>query len=335
MRMYRLHHIALPVRFGMFIRAVRYNLSPASAYYLDPRHTNLGDFVTRSNAGLILRLLRELSDQDQSDIIDNKRRFEQHFGEQGVSLPCPSVLCRISPPVQGQTRVIPVEPDTEMIFVKREHLFNGRGASAWTRSASGQWVSGDLELPWDQVVEHLQQGHGANQDTLVYRRLENHAQIRDLSLSALNTLRVVTIMDPQLPKDKPIVLNLCMYSMGIDDNPYDSGGIFSAVKDGKLQTAISIKRFGWFDTHPTTGAKIKGRTLPYYQDAVELAAQAHRNVPCVYAVGWDIAITDEGPVLIEGNTLWDTCGQHAHQLGLGQTEFAPLAIRLIEQRLKP
>ena len=53
--------------------------------------------------------------------------------------------------------------------------------------------------------------------------------------------------------------------------------------------------------HPATGAAIAGRQLPYWAETLALAEAAHRAFPSVSRVGWDLAITTNGPLLIEGN----------------------------------
>jgi hypothetical protein len=58
---------------------------------------------------------------------------------------------------------------------------------------------------------------------------------------------------------------------------------------------------GWCVRHPDTGAVIEGRVLPFWQDTVDLGCRAHAVFAPRVVVGWDIAITQRGPVLIEGN----------------------------------
>jgi hypothetical protein len=54
-------------------------------------------------------------------------------------------------------------------------------------------------------------------------------------------------------------------------------------------------------THPDTGAAIAEAALPWWQEAAALALAAHAKLPAMACVGWDVALTPEGPVLIEAN----------------------------------
>lgn len=41
--------------------------------------------------------------------------------------------------------------------------------------------------------------------------------------------------------------------------------------------------------------------VPGVREAVELALAAHRTLPRIYTIGWDVAVTEDGPIIIEGN----------------------------------
>jgi hypothetical protein len=60
-------------------------------------------------------------------------------------------------------------------------------------------------------------------------------------------------------------------------------------------------RLGWVRHHPTTGAPIRGKRLPCWDEVKQLAVRAHGAFRPRVLIGWDIAITNEGPVIIEGN----------------------------------
>jgi putative polysaccharide biosynthesis protein len=75
-------------------------------------------------------------------------------------------------------------------------------------------------------------------------------------------------------------------------------------------------------THPDTGAALIGFELPRWNEAKQLAlegARAMRNVPLI---GWDIALTDKGPVIVEMNETPDFfLVQFADRKGILDDEF--------------
>ena len=57
--------------------------------------------------------------------------------------------------------------------------------------------------------------------------------------------------------------------------------------------------------HPDTGIKFSEFHAPEYKQAVKLACRAHKALYGIRAIGWDVAISDHGPVFIEGNDNWE------------------------------
>lgn len=55
------------------------------------------------------------------------------------------------------------------------------------------------------------------------------------------------------------------------------------------------------DRHPNTGAQIAGATLHRWDEVRAFAIAAHKVFGDRVIVGWDIAVTPDGPVLVEGN----------------------------------
>jgi hypothetical protein len=57
-----------------------------------------------------------------------------------------------------------------------------------------------------------------------------------------------------------------------------------------------------YTNHPITKANLVGIEIPYWKEIITMLRKAAAEIPQVGYVGWDIAITSKGPVLIEGNT---------------------------------
>ena len=57
--------------------------------------------------------------------------------------------------------------------------------------------------------------------------------------------------------------------------------------------------------HPDNGLVFEGFEIPFFKEAVEMAKDLHSKLYRIHSIGWDIAITPDGPVFIEGNSLWE------------------------------
>jgi len=54
--------------------------------------------------------------------------------------------------------------------------------------------------------------------------------------------------------------------------------------------------------HPVTKTVFEGFTIPFFAEAKELVLKVASFMPVLHLVGWDMAIGESGPVLIEGNS---------------------------------
>jgi hypothetical protein len=161
---------------------------------------------------------------------------------------------------------------------------------------------------------------------IVQRRLRPHPELERLTSGAVPTVRALTILDE---KGRPeLVATVFRMSIGANrtvDNIH-AGGLACAVSldEGQLGIASNLgsdARLGWHSEHPTTHARIEGTRLPYWDELKALSLRAHGAFTSRAVIGWDIAITKDGPIIIEGNRGPDMdlmqrfmetgfCGQH-------------------------
>lgn len=135
---------------------------------------------------------------------------------------------------------------------------------------------------------------------LLEEPITQHYIMNSLHPYSVNTCRVITIV-----KDgKPYVVAayLRIGNGGHVDN-FNSGGMVVPIEEGigeVIYPAIN-KKSELFEVHPITGVCIKGFKIPMWTDVAELAKKAALVVPQVGLVGWDIALTEKGPLIVEGN----------------------------------
>ena len=88
-----------------------------------------------------------------------------------------------------------------------------------------------------------------------------------------------------------------------------------------------------FNAHPLFSSENKPRvrsfTIPDWPAVVELACRAHTRLPALPSIGWDLAITNHGPVIIEGNFNW---GVNQSQLLTGKPFLQKDLLDIYENR---
>ena len=117
--------------------------------------------------------------------------------------------------------------------------------------------------------------------------------------SSVNSLRIRTFRFDDRVEILPSNMRIGRGSSVVDNT--GQGGISAAIDEkGCIFTACD-ETGTLFEVHPDSGERIIGERVPCWEDAVFFAKCLALVVPCVRYVGWDLALTDSGWVMIEGN----------------------------------
>jgi hypothetical protein len=135
---------------------------------------------------------------------------------------------------------------------------------------------------------------------------------RSLYPRTVNTLRIVTILDPD--DGRASVLGAYFRIGRAESYPTDNtsrGGYFCGVdlESGRLSKAILDylvdRPFQWVEKHPETGVVFEDVVIPDFSDICDQITEAALAMPMLPYVSWDVAILDDGISVIEGNRWSD------------------------------
>lgn len=155
---------------------------------------------------------------------------------------------------------------------------------------------------------------GGASGIIIQKRLFDVPQLAALSgRRGLQTMRINTLLQPDGHVSILFYMIKILAGKTVSDNfSMGTTGNLIAYGDrdtGLLRGAVNIHECGSgmkaVATHPHTGTTFDGFQLPLWSDAVELVTKGQRCFPELATLGWDVAITDEGPVIIEANSRWD------------------------------
>lgn len=129
-----------------------------------------------------------------------------------------------------------------------------------------------------------------------------HEDMAALCPTSVNTLRIATLLGER--KEGIVYAYIRIGNGNVVDN-VDQGGMAAPIdlETGKISGVGADKKGNRFEKHPMTGKEIPGMQIPYWQEAKDMALAAMRVIPQVRFIAWDVAITPEGPVFIEGNSF--------------------------------
>jgi len=151
----------------------------------------------------------------------------------------------------------------------------------------------------DKEAEKLYEQLVENNQLLVEDCIKQHNDMNILYEKSVNTMRMFTFIKNGQPYFLQAILKIG--NGGVVDN-FSSGGMYTYVDDEGTVFVEAIDRDdNIFYEHPISKTKIVGFKVPMFKEAVNLVKECAKVVPEIAYVGWDVAISEDGPVIVEGN----------------------------------
>jgi hypothetical protein len=163
---------------------------------------------------------------------------------------------------------------------------------------------------------HIESLKKCNKSSIAEEYIQQHHMLNDIFSGTVNTFRIIT-----LKKNGDIIVIKGTLKVGRDptiiaDNVAKGGiGINLNLETGVLGNGYTSYPHGFIEykSHPITNYKFFGKTVPYLDEVKDIAVVAHRYFPTFKIIGWDIAITENGPTIVEGNVHPNITGMQLHE----------------------
>lgn len=187
--------------------------------------------------------------------------------------------------------------DGEKLFIKPIDGQGGTGIIVVKR-IDGRFFYGQREIASCDIAQVLDR----NNTYIVQRGISQRADISAINPSSVNTLRVVT----QWRDGKPF-MNVCVMRIGRNgkdvDNSHQGGlSVRVDVDSGRLFPIATAEHGGGeYHKHPDTGFVFDGFTIRDWARLKNDLLDYASCIPEISELAWDVAITDDGAVIIEVN----------------------------------
>jgi len=249
------------------------------AFY-DMTPTQRATYVTRMKNK---KIVRALNNESYAHIFDNKNQFDKRFRK---------YLHRDFLDL-GETT-----PESFRTFMKDKQVVFGKPNCAECGHGIEKLKTADFS-DLDAMFAYVM--NPAKNFGVLEEMIVQHEDMAKLYPLAVNTIRIVTVADG----DKAY----CAYAsckMGNEGKFVDNmenSGLACPIdqKTGCLIGPAHTSKLINFDEHPYTGVKLAGYHIPYVNEAIALCEKAALEVPQMRYIGWDVAICQDGPAIIEGN----------------------------------
>ena len=308
----------------LILRGLREGYWPEEAYRLGLLNPAIAASLRKLHVSkrAMVKVQRRLNPPAWENILRDKGIFYRYC--QAAGLPVPKLYGIYARGGRGWNIATPVlESDQEWVqfferdcpspFVVKPTLGRlGAGVMVLTRTGQGLVPPAGRVIAASELVRHLST-HREFDGFVVQERLRNHPALRTMVAGeGLATSRIISFLHADqrcelLSADLKIVMkdNLTSnLSMGATGN---MAGTVS-LDDGRILSAVAVlegEGFVEVERHPETGVPFRDARLPDWGAAKDLVVRAARTFLPVRTVGWDLAFTSSGPVLIEGNFFFD------------------------------
>lgn len=303
----------------MYWLALRHSIPPLeyAMYRLDipERRKNKHEYVYWVDLpGLAALVARQKADNRD---VQDKDRFAEICARRGYPyVPTLAIFAK----GKQQYPAGPFTPTEAILWTKALRLKGSAGAARWFRQGDTYRDEGGRLVAASDMASEFRKT-----DCIVQPFVENHPDIAKASNGALASLRIVTGMNTSGKAE--FVTSMLGLPQGTGTTSI--GAICCSIDPTTGHIRFARQMGGAEVTHhPNTGTVLSGLAIPFWQDSLDLVLRAHAEAFARFPfLGWDIAITADGPVLLETNSGW---GAIFHQMldgPIGHTAFS----RLVEQ----
>ena len=155
-----------------------------------------------------------------------------------------------------------------------------------------------------------------NNDPLIFESLVRQTQqLSDFNESSVNTIRFMTAL---YPNGNAKIIGTFMKigrSGKCVDNAGAGGNVDVCIDTDTGEIKYAIQFDGWgkikdIDKHPDNGTQLNGVVIDNWERIKSEVIRFQQAFPYSKVAGWDIAITEQGPLVIEVNDFWDRTGQY-------------------------
>jgi|WetSurMetagenome_2_1015567.scaffolds.fasta_scaffold02250_6 hypothetical protein len=296
-----------------------------SRYLFKKGMTNIKDYFP--DDFLYYKLKPFFNNKEVIEVLENKLYFDFFYGQFNIKLPgilmynhrnmfvvnkkCIEVKSASDFKVLLE-EIFKQNPSYESIIIKK--MYWSFGGDKVYKLSQSQFKNNPEKT--DEIFSEVIKSGYLFQETII-----QHPDLNRLNPSCLNTIRIDTFID----RDGKIDVISGYIRMSINNYHVDnisSGGAMVGIdiKTGKLKKYgyLMFRTYGVkvLTEHPETKTVFEDFLIPYFTQVKELVIKAAGLMPELRLVGWDVAIGESGPVMIEGNSDYDISGNDMADNGL-------------------
>lgn len=304
---------------GAIWAAMRHNVLPGEYYayalWLPDRRANIDNYLYAKEGPQLFKLLNRPLEPNP---VDDKLAFYDLC--KAHALPSPEILAVFTS--TGKSMEFKSgQPPTRDLFVKPRTGSGGEGAERFRWEGVAFESNRGVRLCIEELDGYLAtRARTENRTLLVQPALSNHPELHLDANASLATARLVTGLSTD--GDVSAIVGF-IYFAETDQIPARHSQVaLIDVASGQLVSAPCKLSGTNQSCHPLDNGSHDAQVLPDWDTVLRHTKVAHRACPNFVFLGWDVAFTEQGPMLLEGNVNW--CADEYQRLQgkpLGYTRF--------------
>jgi len=240
-----------------------------------------------------------------SEAIDNKIFTELFFNS--LKIAQPEALCMVinnrlysSEMVKSSFEQILLDikrKSPHKLFVKPTESGAGRGIYIFNKSEGGQYSSHENVIFNENFLSMV----GKSSDLIIQAGVEQDPEFSSIYPHSVNTCRIGTAnMDG---KSRVVCAMMRVGRSGKEIDNVSTGGLCTKIdiNDGKLGDYAMSYDNQKFSEHPDTRFIFKNYKISRWNEIKKFASDSADKLPHFAHLGWDITLTEKGPLAIEPN----------------------------------
>ena len=190
-----------------------------------------------------------------------------------------------------------IQNNPEKLFVKPAGGYGGKGIHIFHKKDPGYYVTEDT-VSFDQ---NFLDTIGKDQDYIVQYGITQHREISEIYPESVNTFRIIT--ENKNGGARVVCAMLRKGRAHKEVENVSSGGICVNIdiSNGKLGDYVMSYDEEKIAKHPDTHVAFSDITISQWDKIRKFATVSASKMPFLTFLGWDIALTPDGPVAIEIN----------------------------------
>ncbi len=282
-----------------FKAAIKYNIPPREYYIYqlcaaDRAQDRNAYIYHHERLGLMLSLNRYVYTKDD-DPIQDKLAFSKFCDRNSVPHPITLWHC-----ASASTPDLLSETD---LWVKPQYGSQGRENIPIKFVHHKQYLFGEKTLNPDELIRELSDLSRVN-PVILQPLLKNHKMFSNLTNGGIVVVRLVSGKEKN--GDVTPIAATIQFPTGAEMTAHS--GIIATVnlQSGQMTNFRSPQPiYSPVTQHPDTGQIFPDMPIPDWNLLLELTTKLHKALKGYVFIGWDIAITPDGPVFLEGNSSWN------------------------------